>query len=172
LDFNQIARELTDIEKKSLSCLAEKKEATEKQVAELGKLNIDSARRALGWLTEKQLVNSVENAKDLVYLTPKGEEAKSKGTPEQRLMDILEAEGRISIDKLKVKAGLNEAELNIALGYNKKNSFIVFSEIRGKKFVEPTEVAREYLKENTGAANAIDIVSKGKKISDNEKKCC
>lgn len=167
LDNEQVARELTEIEKQSLSCLGKQPQASEQDVANQCKMSIDSARRALSWLGDKALANIDKKVLQQIKLSSKGEEAHETGTPEDRLLKVLEGQRKISLDALKKTAGLDEAAFNIALGLNKRNAFIVFKEEAGKRIVEVTPVAKEFRGKKSTIATALADVKEGKKVEGN-----
>lgn len=156
MDLSTTARQLSDIERKTLLALSKTDWKTVVQLAENASLPLDSVRRSLEWLAEKQLIEAREKEQQQFALTKEGEETQQKGLPEIRLLDWLEEKGPISLQEAKQKSGLTENEFNVALGWNKKNSFV--SIIEGK--IQATDLAKEeeFEKKLAQRAKALSVL--------------
>ncbi len=139
MDLSSTARQLAEIERKTLLALSETDWKTVFQLAETASLPADSVRRSLEWLKEKQLIETKEEEQQKLVLSKEGLEAFQKGLPEIRLLDWIEDHGPVSLEETKQKSGLKENEFNVALGWNKKNSFVSVAE--GK--IRATGLAQE-----------------------------
>lgn len=160
MELSSTARQLSDIERKTLLALSKTDWKTIFELAENASLPLDSVRRSLEWLAEKQLIEAKEEEQPQLALTKEGEETRQKGLPEIRLLDWLEEKGPVSLQEAKQKSGLKENEFNVALGWNKKNSFI--SIIEGK--IQATDLVKEeeFEKKLAGRAKALSVLEHGK----------
>lgn len=151
MNLKKTARALSEIEVKTLKALKEHKKPTLKQIAKEAKISIDSVRRALAWLLEKELV-SVHGGQKLAIVTEKGLEAIENNLPERTLVKTLEkVGGKEKISELQKKCPLQKNQFNAALGNAKKMNWIEFK--KGK--VELTGIEKEELPEEKLLKKAI-----------------
>jgi len=127
MELANLAKELSDIERKTLEALSIEGYATITSVSEKTGINIDSARRSAEWLREKCLVDVHETKTSRFALTPEGKRAFKEGLAENTLLRILTKEGSMSFKELQEKTGFSQQEFNIALGENKKLAYLVFN---------------------------------------------
>ena len=155
---------LSDIEKKALSALNAEALQTFEEISEKSGLQIDSVRRAIAWLEEKNLVEvQLEKSKKNV-LSEKGKEYLEKGLPEERFLKAMEGiGGPVDFEELKAKASLKKDEFNFALGQNKKKNFVVI--LKGEKpRIQLTEVAKEVGRER--GKELLEKIEQGAEIGE------
>ncbi len=131
-----IAKSLSEIEKSALKALNKGKPLELEELAVKARMPIDSARRAVGWLAEKNLIET--SVKELVEfsLTSNGK----KLLPERRLVETIRAlGGKAKLDEVRKKANLSMEEFNAAIGRAKRMNWIVFP---GKGEIEETGLQR------------------------------
>jgi len=132
-------KQLSEIEREVLSFLSETEQSIS-QLAEGASIGIDSVRRAVAWLNEKQLAKVTEKESEKYSLTKEGEEALSKGMPENVFLETLtKLGGKSTFAELQKETGLSGNEFTAALGINKRKAFIVISQ--GE--ISETGVAKE-----------------------------
>jgi len=125
MDLENTARALSEIEVKTLKALSTGKETVSVLSKKAG-IPLDSVRRALAWLSEKELVKVGEGEESLV-LNERGIEAKENGIPARRLANALEkAGGKAAMNEL--HGALQKNELSAALGISKRMNWVVFSD--------------------------------------------
>jgi phenylalanyl-tRNA synthetase alpha chain len=85
-------------------------------VADLG-YNLGQANQALSWLAMKGLVAETDRAARVLYeITELGRECMSKGTGEQRIVDLLAAEGPLPLPEISRKLGIEPKDVGSAFG--------------------------------------------------------
>jgi phenylalanyl-tRNA synthetase alpha chain len=120
MGLEAIARQLSEIERKTLLALSENERKTVSGISASSGLPLDSVRRSLEWLKEKQLIETKEKEQQRVFLSRAGEKTREKGLPEIRLLDWLEEKETVSLSEARQKSGLEESEFNLALGWKEK----------------------------------------------------
>lgn len=161
MDLKKIALELSQIERKALNALKEKKVLSEELLASKAGISIDSARRAIEWLYSKELIDLKEQELEFLSLTEKGRTALEKGLPEIIFIKSLKSlNGKASIDELKKKSMLSNEEFNAALGLNKMKAFIYLSKENGVSFIELTSIVDEFLKGKTIEELLLELAKK------------
>ncbi|MDD5163075.1 MAG: phenylalanine--tRNA ligase subunit alpha [Candidatus ainarchaeum sp.] len=132
MDLKAIAASLSEIEKKALKAIGSEESFSFEEIAGKSGLQIDSVRRAMGWLAEKKLVEISEEKKFEKRLTEKGKIYLEKGMPEEVFLDCLEKIGGTSdFEELQKKTFLPKEEFGFALGFNRKKNFVVI--LKGEK---------------------------------------
>ena len=128
MDIKKVASELSIIERDVLSSLKDGKARNPAEISSESRVNIDSVRRAIGWLGEKKLADVREEKGKKYMLTSEGRRIIEKGLPETRMINALEdAKGKAPFKELMEKSMLDSREFNAALGINKKRAFVVMS---------------------------------------------
>ncbi|MBU0662172.1 MAG: phenylalanine--tRNA ligase subunit alpha [Candidatus Diapherotrites archaeon] len=116
---------LSEIEREALKAMRAGEWLSAGEIAESASLNPDSARRALGWLAEKGLLDVDEKHARFVQATPKGADAAKNGVVEKRMLELLQQHGgKAGLDEIGKELNLERAELNIALGIAKRNAWV------------------------------------------------
>ena len=155
-------KQLSEIEREVLSFLSETEQSIS-QLAEGASIGIDSVRRAVAWLNEKQLAEVTEKESEKYSLTKEGEEALSKGMPENIFLETLtKLGGKSNFSELQKETGLSGNAFTAALGINKRKAFIIIAQ----GSIEETGVAKE--QETFDERNYLrDVIDE--KIIDQEK---
>ena len=139
-----IVKTLSKIEVEVLRVLHDKS-LSEEELAKLANLPIDSVRRALAWLKEKNLAHVEEINKESYVLTRKGREPLQRGLPEEILIKtLLGLKGSAKLNELMKKCDLNQSEFNAALGKAKRYNLLYIEDGIAKL----TDIAEEYMKES------------------------
>lgn len=146
MSSKELAAELSSIERQALQALGNLGTGSVDAVSDKGRLNIDSARRALAWLVEKGLVEMSEEKKNNAVLTSEGRNVLERGLPELRMLKVLEGlKGRGWLEEIGREAGLEGKELNVALGIAKKNAWVTIFKEKGIE-LELTGLEKDALK--------------------------
>jgi phenylalanyl-tRNA synthetase alpha chain len=170
LDLTQLAASLSEIEKKTLKALDSSNEKSAKDVSTQSGLPIDSVRRALQWLKEKELIELKENKEECIKLSPAGKSSLRKGLPEKMFVQALkELSGKETLDAVKKKSQLNTPELHASMGLAKKNAWISIQ--KGEKGVELelTGLEKDLLEGNYALEKALEAVEAGQEIDGTER---
>ena len=141
----KIVSELSEIERKTLKVLAEeKKELSVQELSEKTGIELDSARRAIQWLNEKELGKARIEKQVFVSLGIEGLKAVKDGLPEKNFLKELNENWK-SLSEIK---SISKQEINIALGNAKKKDLI---ELKKEKelTVKITEKGKEFLEKKT-----------------------
>jgi len=166
MDLKTKVSSLSEIERKTLLCLSEEQKNI-KDLSEKAKLNIDSIRRAVNWLSQKEFAKITETKIKKNILTVEGQNALEKGLPEKRMLQALSKKQEMSFQELEKKAELKKQEFNIALGLNKRKAFVVILK-KEKPVIQLTEVAKEFIKEEIIEETVLKKISKNEKIENEE----
>ncbi|MBN1940717.1 MAG: phenylalanine--tRNA ligase subunit alpha [Candidatus Diapherotrites archaeon] len=166
MELKQTAESLSDIEKKTLKALEQEKFIGLEELSKKSNVQIDSTRRAIAWLEEKDFVELEERKESSTELTERGKEYALKGLPEENMLKTLQGIGGVGdFPEVMNKAGFSKEEFNFALGYNKKKNFI--SILPGEKpRIQLTGVAEEIKEESL--QETLKKIESGEKI-ENEK---
>tara|TARA_B100000408_G_scaffold37634_1_gene28339 strand:+ start:732 stop:2249 length:1518 start_codon:yes stop_codon:yes gene_type:complete len=117
------------LEKKVLKVLRSKNLADLEQIVNESDLTIDQIRRSIEWLKEKKLVDLEIKEEKTISLGKEGKKAKENGLPEKRLVDKLNNDEKIELEKLFARSDLEQDELSAALGYARAEKWItIFKE--------------------------------------------
>ena len=117
------------LEKKVLIVLRSKNLADLEQIVNESDLTIDQIRRSIEWLKEKKLVDLEIKEEKTISLGKEGKKAKENGLPEKRLVDKLNNDEKIELEKLFARSDLEQNELSAALGYARAEKWItIFKE--------------------------------------------
>ena len=161
---------LSEIEREVLSFL-NKDEQSMNALAKGSSISIDSVRRATAWLAQKGLAKINETLTESYSLTSEGEEALSKGMPENIFLETLtRLGGKSTFVELQKETGLSQNAFTAALGINKRKAFIVI--MQGS--IEETGVASEQEtfdvrnllqdvidEQEIESKNALDLIKRG-----------
>jgi len=150
MDLEQKAKALSEIEVKTLKVLAQGNK-TISVISEKAGIPLDSVRRALAWLSEKELVAVGEGEESLV-LNEHGLNAQKKGIPARRLALALKEKGG-KAEMKELHGALEKNELSAALGTAKRMNWVMFAqgkmELTGleKEELEIEKILRKELNE-------------------------
>ena len=170
MDLAQLAASLSEIEKKTLKALDPSSAKSAGEISKQSGLPIDSVRRALQWLKEKELIELTESRESGLKLGPAGKSSFRKGLPEKMFVQALtELGGKATLDDVKKKSQLNTPELHASMGLAKKNAWISIQ--KGEKGVELglTGLEKGLLEGNYPLEKALEAVEAGQEIDDAEK---
>jgi phenylalanyl-tRNA synthetase alpha chain len=157
MDLENTAKALSEIEVKALEALAEG-EKTISGISEKAGIPLDSVRRALAWLKEKEMA-TVGEGEETLALNEKGIEALNKGTPEKRLVEALQKlGGKAALPEAMKESGMQPNEFGAALGTAKRLSLVVF--VEGK--VSLTGLEKEWHSKDDEFLEQIKKKAKGK----------
>ena len=165
-ELEKTVKALSEIEKQCLKAMEDGSGYSVSDISGKSSLNIDSVRRAIGWLVQKGLVEQKTVTRKVTRLTKEGSKAAFEGLPERRMIASLASEGKMQFNALKESAKLNEQEFNIALGINKRNAFISITKEGTTPLAEITEVGREFMRSRTDLENAIDKIANKESVDD------
>jgi len=127
VSLNDRVRELSDIERRVLLSLGDKLLSFE-DISITAALPIDSVRRAASWLNEKGFAVVSEKESEKFVLTADGENALSKGMPENILLETLtNLGGKATFADIERESKLSKQEFMAALGINKRKAFVIIS---------------------------------------------
>jgi len=139
--------ELHSLEVKILQALKSARRLSIDDLEEKTKISIDSISRASLWLASKSLVSIEEKEERHARLGSDGEKFLKTGLPERTLVrSIFKAGGKASYDQLSRLSGLENEEINIAIGWAKKKGWLRLFKERGKTVLEskkPFEVGSD-----------------------------
>jgi len=159
MELSQKVESLSEIEVTCLKALDLKELKGLDEIAGSARIPIDSVRRALEWLREKNLVEVVEEKDERLVLTAIGKSSLRKALPERLFVEALvELGGRGSLDQVHKKSQLNRPEFNVAMGIAKRNAWI--SVTPGKETVlELTGLEKELLDGEYALEKVLKAVS-------------
>ena len=137
------ARELHPLETKVLLRYGAKDAISQARlVSDLG-YNLGQANQALSWLAMKGYVAETARAVRVLYeITEFGRECMGKGTPEQRIVDLLASGGPLPLPEIARKLGVEQKDVGSAFGGLSKDGVLVMD---AEKRAAPAEGARERL---------------------------
>ncbi len=111
---------------------------TERLVQELS-FNIGQCNQAFSWLSAKGFITENRRTARVVYeLTDLGRSYASEGTPEERIVSLLEKEGPLKMPEIAAKLGLENRDVGSAYGQLSKEGLLTMD---GEKRVSATGAA-------------------------------
>ncbi|HEY9594915.1 MAG TPA: phenylalanine--tRNA ligase subunit alpha [Spirochaetia bacterium] len=139
---SQNARELHPLEVKVLLRYTQTDEVSHARlVADLG-YNLGQANQALSWLGAKGFVAETARAKRTLFeLTDFGRECVAKGTYEQRIVDLVKAEGALGLPDIAKKLGIEQKDVGSAFGGLSKDKVLVMDGDKKATLAEGGEAA-------------------------------
>lgn len=161
-NVQEISLALSEIERSSLKVLSDGIEKTLEQISKESSLNIDSVRRAVEWLNQKNLIELNQSVEKKLFLTQNGKKCLSEGLPEKKLLQFLKKNKTVSFQNAMKESGLSSQEFSFALGKNKAKAFIMVLKNGNETVLELTDVAKEFAEKES----VEEIVLK--KIEQNE----
>ncbi len=170
MDLKQKVESLSIIETKALKALDSEKPKTMEEIAQKSELPIDSVRRAIEWLKEKELAKIEEEKKETIVLTAIGKSSLRKALPERLFVEALQQmKGKGSLEDVFKKSQLNRPEFNVAMGLAKRNAWISIQ--GGKKTVlEFTGLEKEFLEGNYPLEKTMKKIKEALELNKEEKK--
>ncbi len=170
MDLKQKVESLSIIETKALKALDSEKPETMEKIAQKSGLPIDSVRRAIEWLKEKELAKVEEEKTETIVLTAIGKSSLNKALPERLFVEALQQmDGKGSLENVFKKSQLNRPEFNVAMGLAKRNAWISIQ--RGKKTVlEFTGLEKDFLAGNYPLEKTMKKIKEALELNKEEKK--
>ena len=122
--LQNIIDELHIYEKKVLKGLeASGYEATPEEITESQEMDIKSVMSASGSLESKGLIHVQKDIDEIISLSETGKEYAKEGLPERRTLEVLNKEESIPMKDMASKAGLDPAEVKVAIGWLRKKKW-------------------------------------------------
>ncbi len=171
MNLNQVIASISAIEKETLKALESEKAKGPKEIAGDANIPLDSVRRAVQWLKEKNLIQLEEQEEKSLKLSPAGKSSLRKGLPEKMFIEALQRlGGKAALEEVKKESKLNTPELHASMGLAKKNAWLTIS--KGEKGVELglTGLEEALLKGEYSLEKALNAVEAGEEIEEAERK--
>jgi len=166
---SKLVESLSEIERKALKAL-EKGGGRPEEIAKQAGLPIDSVRRAMQWLKEKNLIELREQKEQGLKLSAAGGSSLRKGLPEKMFVEALQQfGGKASMDAVRKKSQLNAPEFNAAMGLAKKNAWISIQKGASGVELELTGLEKGLLAGEYGLEKALKAVDAREEIKGEEK---
>jgi phenylalanyl-tRNA synthetase alpha chain len=124
-------------------------------VVELG-YNQGQANQSLSWLAAKGYAEERSRVRRVLYeLTEMGREAITKGTIEERILDLLKAEGGLTLPEIAAKLGVEAKDVGSAFGALAKDGAVAMdAEKRAGRFVSARRRSPRALQRNAARPGA------------------
>jgi phenylalanyl-tRNA synthetase alpha chain len=117
MEKNTGARELHPLEIKVLLHYGAGRDVTHALLTEELGFKEGQANQALSWLAAKSFVSEKARAARVLFeITDTGREAAEKGTPEERILDLLELKGPLSLPEIAGELGIEPKDVGSAFG--------------------------------------------------------
>lgn len=145
MDETKIIESLAPIEKKVLPRITKQ----EKIIEELLDSDLDKTTvlRAVGFLENKNLIQTNKQEKKIINLGILGLNYLKKELPERILLNKLKKQESMPINEVKNICGLNENEAKVAIGILKSKAMIIISDAKIKLIAKPEEISKKFLEE-------------------------
>ncbi len=170
MELKTIVSSLSDIEKQAMKAMQLQDFKAPEQIAKESGLQIDSVRRALGWLAEKKLIETREQKEKALKLSQMGKSSLSKGLPERMFIRaIADKGGKASLQEVQKKSELNTPELNAAMGLAKHNAWVSIQKNAAGIALELTGLEKDLLEGKYPLELMLKKINAAQQISDGEK---
>lgn len=121
-------------------------------VADLG-YNLGQAHQALSWLAAKDYAVETSREQRVFYeITDFGRECVTKGTYEQRIVDLLESAGSLTLPEIAAKLGIEAKDVGSAFGGLSKDKVVAMD---AEKRAAPAPGGKELLAKRQAALQAL-----------------
>ena len=127
------------------------------KIVDSSKLDETSVKRALEFLSNKNLVKISYSSKKIVSIGDNGVLYLKNELPERRLLNALATEKELSFKQAREKANLSDNELSIALGVLKSKALISLSQDKIILNAKEAEISKKFLEEKLLEALPIDF---------------
>src|SRR6056297_993494 len=118
-------KSLHPLEVKALRHVKPGEEITTKRFVEELSFKIGQCNQAFSWLEGKGFIGEARRSQTVVYeLTELGKSYAEQGTPEERMLDLLNKEGALAMPELAVKLGLENRDIGSAYGQLSKEGVL------------------------------------------------
>ena len=161
MENEQLIKELHPLEIRVLLHFGKDEPATLGRVQEELGYKPGQSNQAFSWLTAKQLIEETERRKSTEYsITDLGREYKERGTPEERLMELVRKQGSLTLPEIMNKLGLENKEVGSAYGALAKAGLLAMNEAKQVIFqVESTRSGSENTRELLGLFDDLETVA-------------
>lgn len=146
MDEKLIIESLSPMERSVLPVLNKEFSSIE-EISEKAKLDKTTTLRAIGFLKNKELVESESSEKKVIILGILGINYLKKELPERALLNKLAEKKIIPIGEIKNACGLNDNEAKSALGALKKKALIEIKQGKLNLAARPEEISRKMIEE-------------------------
>ena len=168
MDLKTKAGSLSSIEKETMATLSANEFKTVEEASKASGLPIDSVRRAIEWLAEKELIELEEEKKEQLALTQIGKSSLSKALPEKLFIEALQQlGGKGTLEEVYKQSQLNRPEFNVAMGIAKKNAWITITPGE-QTTLELTGLEKEFLEGNYPLEKALRKIHAKEKLEKGE----
>lgn len=161
MENEQLIKELHPLEIRVLLHFGKDEPATLERVQEELGYKPGQSNQAFSWLTAKQLIEETERRKSTEYsITDLGREYKERGTPEERVMELVRKQGALTLPEITNKLGLENKEVGSAYGALAKAGLLAMNEAKQVIFqVESTRSGSENTRELLGLFDDLETVA-------------
>ncbi len=161
MENKQLIKELHPLEIRVLLHFGKDEPATLERVQEELGYKPGQSNQAFSWLMAKQLIEETERRKSTEYsITDLGREYKERGTPEERVMELVRKQGALTLPEITNKLGLENKEVGSAYGALAKAGLLAMNEAKQVIFqVESTRSGSENTRELLGLFDDLETVA-------------
>lgn len=125
----ELQRHLHPLEVKVLRHFRSREAVTVQSIQDELGLNLGQANQAISWLSAKEFLREESRSQETVYeLTELGSDYAEKGTPEERMIALVEAEGPHTMPEIAEKLGLEQKDIGSAFGRLSKEGVLAMEE--------------------------------------------
>lgn len=159
---------LSEIEIKALQALFPDRLVDEMTVSGKSGLQLDQARRALAWLSTKELASEKTESIPVRVLTKAGQQCLGEGFPEERVLQLLEKNGgKQPLSKLQKESGLDR-EFFFVIGQLKPKNYVTLSKEGSEQIVEShlADFRDLFEEEMQAKKKALQAVANGENTDD------
>ncbi len=174
IHLETIIKNLHPLEIKVLKHFKHEEELYAKKLQELLNYKEGHANQAFSWLKMKELIHEKSRKTAVSYeLTELGSDYAKNGTPAERILRLLKAEGALTLPEISEKLGIEKKDTGSAFGQLSKEGFASMNEEKKAAFVKDadsgTPVLIRSLLEKADAAENKQLTEDS--LSAEEKKC-
>jgi phenylalanyl-tRNA synthetase alpha chain len=161
-----IAKELSNAEKRFLKTMAELEQASPEEILKAGKFSkLVEVMNAASWLQSKKLV--VISEKVVNYYSLAKKQVGERELPERRALRILNKQrGVLDVDSLRKSSKLKPNEVQLAIGWLKRKGWATISKKEGQTIIEMTEKGKSSLDSKGMDEKLIDSLKDGELSED------
>jgi phenylalanyl-tRNA synthetase alpha chain len=137
----QLIKELHPLEIRVLLHFGKDESLTPERLQEELGYKPGQSNQAFSWLTAKQLIEEIERMKSTEYsITDLGREYRERGTPEERVMELVRKQGSLTLPEITNQLGLENKDVGSAYGALAKVGLLAMNE--AKQVILKVESAR------------------------------
>jgi phenylalanyl-tRNA synthetase alpha chain len=143
METEAVVKELHPLEIRVLLHFTQKEELQPRKVMERLDFNLGQCNQAFSWLSSKRLIREHERTTRIQYeLTELGEELQRNRTPEERIVEVLENEGPLTLPALAGKLGLENRDVGSAFGQLAKEGILAMDGEKKAALRDPSKDQR------------------------------